>query len=397
MSVFTPAEYQERINRLQDVLRTKGIDLAIISQNTDLYYYTGSAQPNYFLLPANGLGLVLARKAVRRIETEAEHLQVEAFNNTKDLLNLINRNRWDQAKRIGFALDQISYASVQRWRQLIPGADVVDLSWEIRRLRLVKSEAEIKIQAQAGAIMAGLPEVVKTGFRPGMSELELSAVIEKYLREMGHTGLVRCRREGIEMGLGVCSAGINSLTGTKFDGVCAGIGTSTAVSFGAGWDPIPQGAPVTLDYAFNLDGYHVDQTRMFCWGDPGAELEEAYQRMVAIEQSIFEILQPGAAWEDAYHRAEQLADEYGYTKEFMGLGAEKVRFVGHGIGLELDEPPFIAPKMEQLLEENMVVALEPKVALAGVGVVGIEDTVVIKQAGPELLTPCSRDMIIFKA
>lgn len=132
-------------------------------------------------------------------------------------------------------------------------------------------------------------------------------------------------------------------------------------------------------------------------GDPGAELEEVYQRMVAIEQSIFEILQPGAAWEDAYHRAEQLADEYGYTKEFMGLGAEKVRFVGHGIGLELDEPPFIAPKMERQLEENMVVALEPKVALDGVGVVGIEDTVVIKQAGPELLTPCSRDMIIFKA
>ena len=216
MSVFTPAEYQERINRFQAVLKSKGIDLAIISQNTDLYYYTGSVQPNYFLTPANGPGLVLARKAIRRIETEAEHLQVEAFKNTKELLTLISRNRWDQAERIGFALDQISYASVQRWRQLIPGAEIVDLSWEIRSLRLVKSEAEIKIQAQAGAIMARLPEVVKSGFRPGMSELELSAVIEKYLREMGHTGLVRCRREGSEMGLGVCSTGLNSITGTKF-------------------------------------------------------------------------------------------------------------------------------------------------------------------------------------
>ena len=93
-------------------------------------------------------------------------------------------------------------------------------------------------------------------------------------------------------------------------------------------------------------------------------------------------------------RAEQLAVEYGYTEEFMGLGAEKVRFVGHGIGLELDEPPFIAPKMEQMLEENMVVAVEPKVALAGIGVVGIEDTVIIKQAGPELLTPCSKEIIL---
>ena len=134
---------------------------------------------------------------------------------------------------------------------------------------------------------------------------------------------------------------------------------------------------------------------MFCWGDPAAEVVEAYQRMVAIEQSILEILKPGTAWEDAYHRAEQLAAEYGYTGEFMGLGAEKVRFVGHGIGLELDEPPFIAPKMEQKLEKNMVVAVEPKVALAGIGVVGIEDTVVIKKDGCQLLTPCAKEFIVY--
>lgn len=395
MPVFTLTEYRERINRLQEVLRSKEIDLAIINQNSDLYYYTGSVQPLYLVLSPHEAGVVLARKAIQRIQGEVVHLQVEAFNNSKDLLAILSRRGWNQAKRIGFALDQISYASVQRWRQLIPGAEVADLSWELRSLRLVKSEAEIRIQAKAGEIMAGLPEVVKSGFRPGMSELELSAVIEKYLREMGHTGLVRCRREGIEMGLGVCSAGLNSLTGTKFDGVCAGIGTSAAVSFGAGWEPIPRGAPVTLDYAFNLDGYHVDQTRMFCWGEPAAEVVAAYQRMIAIEESILEVLKPGAAWEEAYRKAEQLAAEYGYSAEFMGLGAEKVRFVGHGIGLELDEPPFIAPKMEQLLEENMVIAIEPKVALAGVGVVGIEDTVVVKQNGPELLTPCSKDMIVF--
>ncbi len=395
MSAFSQKEYLERINRLQGLLKATGIDLAIISQNSDLYYYTGSAQPLYFIIAANDPGLVLARKTIQRIQAEASHLSVEAFNSTKDLSAIVNRYRWDRAKRIGFTLDNISYVSVQRWQQLIPGADVIDLTWEIRGLRLVKSEAELRIQAKAGAVMAGLPEVVRSGFRPGMSELELSAVIEKYLREMGHTGLVRCRREGIEMGLGVCSAGLNSLIGTKFDGVCAGIGTSKAVSFGAGWEPIPKGAPVTLDYAFNFDGYHVDQTRMFCWGEPSEKMIQAYQRMVAIEQSIFELLRPGVIWEKGYRRAEQLAAEYGYAEEFMGLGAEKVRFVGHGIGLELDEPPFIAPKMEQLLEENMVVAIEPKVALAGVGVVGIEDTVVLKQAGPELLTPCSKEIIVY--
>lgn len=395
MSVFTSEEYRERINRLQEKMRAKEIDLAIISQNSDLYYYTGSVQPLYFLISAKGSGLVLARKAIKRIETEAPHLKLEVFNNTKDLITIINQYRFDKVKQIGFTLDTISYASVNRWQQLFPGATIADLSWEIRSLRLVKSEAEIEIQVKAGEIMARLPEVVKSGFRPGMSELDLSAVIEKYMRENGHTGLVRCRREGIEIGLGVCSAGINSLAGSKFDGVCTGIGTTPAVSFGAGRDPIPKGAPVTLDYAFNLDGYHIDQTRMFCWGEPSEQVIKAYQVMVAIEQSIFELLQPGATWEKAYQRAVQLAEENGYTKEFMGLGAEKVRFVGHGIGLELDEPPFIAPKMEQCLAENMVVAIEPKLAIAGIGVVGIEDTVVIKRAGLQLLTTCPKEIITF--
>ncbi|NLW48617.1 MAG: aminopeptidase P family protein [Firmicutes bacterium] len=396
MASFKPAEFQERIHRLQGKMQAKDVELVIISRNSDLFYYTGSVQPLYFILPVNGRGIVLARKAIERIEAEASHLKLEVFNNSKDLMAILNRYRFDAVKRVGFTLDNISYASVQRWQQLIPGAEIVNLSWEIRSLRLVKSEAEIGIQVKAGEIMAQLPEVVKSGFRPGMTELELSAVIEKYMREKGHTGLVRCYREGIEMGLGVCSAGANSLVGTKFDGVCAGVGTSAAVSYGAGWEPIPKGAPVTLDYAFNLEGYHIDQTRMFCWGEPSKVITEAYQRMAQIEATIFDHLKPGVNWEKAYGLAVHLAEEYGYTKEFMGLGSDKVRFVGHGIGLELDEPPFIASGMEEPLAENMVVAIEPKVALAGVGVVGVEDTVVIKQSGIELITTCPREIILIQ-
>jgi Xaa-Pro dipeptidase len=396
MASFKPAEFQERIRRLQEKMLAKDIDLVIISRNSDLYYYTGSVQPLYFIIPASGEGIVLARKAVERIRTEVSHLKLEVFNNTKDLMAILNRYRLDKVGKVGFTLDNISYASVQRWRQLIPGAEIANFSWEIRSLRLVKSEAEIGIQVKAGEIMAQLPEVVKSGFRPGMTELELSAVIEKYLREKGHTGLVRCYREGIEMGLGVCSAGASSLVGAKFDGVCAGVGTSAAVSYGAGWEPIPKGAPVTLDYAFNLDGYHIDQTRMFCWGEPSEAIMKAYQKMSQIEAAIFEQLKPGVNWEKAYILAVELADKYGYAEEFMGLGIDKVRFVGHGIGLELDEPPFIASGTEQPLEENMVVAIEPKVALAGVGVVGIEDTVVIKQSGIELITTCPREIILVR-
>lgn len=387
-------EFIDRIEKLYRLFGEKKVDLMILTANTDLYYYSGSVAPLYFLAPADGDPILIARKAVDRIASEAPHLRLEVFGSSKELKAILTKYGFDSSKRIGFTLDSISYASVQRWLELLPDATPVDISWEVRALRMVKSASELKILSKAGEIMAGLAEVVKACFKPGISEVELSALIEGFMRIQGHTGLVRCRREGIEMGFGVCSSGRNSLSGTKFDGVCAGSGISPAVPYGSSFRLIGRGEPVTLDYAFNLDGYHVDQTRMLCWGEPTEQIAAAYEAMVRVERQIFAAMKPGAGWSDIYDLAVNLAREEGYEKEFMGLGTEKVRFVGHGIGLELDEPPFIAPKQQYSLEEGMVVAIEPKVALADIGVVGIEDTVVIRADGVEPLTRCPAELIV---
>lgn len=395
MTSFRTREFSKRIAGLQSLLRQKAVALAILTQNSDIYYYTGSLQPLYVLVPDTGEPLILARKSLDRIREEAGHIGFGAFYNSKDLLRLLEPYQIEAGKQIGFTLDATSYATVERFRQLCGGAGIADLSFDIRRLRLVKSESEISIQATAGTIIAHLPELVKEEFRPGMTELELSAVIENYLRLHGHGLLVRCRKEGIEC-LGVCSSGENTLAGTKFDGICAGIGTSKAVPYGAAMTVIPQNTPVLLDYALVFEGYHVDQTRMFSWGEPPSEALKAYQAMVEVEGAILESLKPGILWLEVFERAAGRAAKLGYEKEFMGLGPEKVRFVGHGVGLELDEPPFLAPKMEYPLEAGMVVAVEPKVALPGIGVVGLEDTLVIRDEGPELLTKCSPEFLILK-
>jgi Xaa-Pro dipeptidase len=391
---FDSSEYQERLKRLYRMLVEKQADLAILSQNADIYYYSGSAAPLYLAVPAEGEPFLLARKAVERIAGDAPQLKLEIFNGSKDLKAIFERRGLNAAKRIGLTLDTIAYASVQRLLELSPGSGPVDLSWEIRALRMVKSAAEIAIQAKAGTIMGGIAELVRTCFKPGITEIELSALIEGFMRIQGHAGLVRCRREGIEIGLGVCSAGRNSLAGTKFDGVCAGAGISAAAPYGSGFKRIGPGEPVTLDYAFNLDGYLVDQTRMLIWGEPAAEVTVAYQAMVKIQQAVFEVMKPGTGWSEAYDLAVNLAREFGYEREFMGLGPEKVRFVGHGIGLELDEPPFVAANQKLCFEAGMVVAIEPKVALPGIGVVGIEDTVVVRPTGVERLTKCPSELIL---
>lgn len=392
-SVFE-REFSVRIAKLQEVLKSKGINLAILNVNSDLYYYTGSVRPLYLIVPVDTEPIVLARKAIQQIQEEVNHLQLVAFNGTKDLIKLINDHGYTGAKKIGFTFDTTAYATVLRWQQLFVGAELIDLSWDIRALRMVKSEAEIAIQAKAGMIMAEVPNLVRTHFKPGMTELKLSAILENYFRLNRHSILVRCRREGIEMSFGVCSAGNNTLAGTKFDGICAGVGISAAAPYGACSDLITAGEPVILDYGYNLDGYHVDQTRMFSWGEPAVEVIQAYEAMLSVEEHIIEHLKPGQTWESIYELALQHATKLGYEKEFMGLGAEKVRFVGHGVGLELDEPPFLAPKNESKLLAGMVVAIEPKVSLPGIGVVGIEDTLVIRDRQAELLTTGTKEYLI---
>lgn len=387
-------ELMSRLHTLQQHLKAQEIDLAVLNVNSDLYYYSGSVEPLYLIVPADGQPLLMARKAIQRIRDEVSHIKLEPFVGTKDLVRITTEYGYSGARKIGMTLDATAYATVQRWRQLFNEAELVDLSWDIRVLRMVKSEAEIAIQAKAGAIMAGVPDLVKTSFKPGMTELQLSAILENYFRLRHHGVVVRCRREEIQMGFGVCSSGVNTLAGAKFDGICAGVGISTAVPYGANEDLIQRGVPILLDYAFNLEGYHMDQTRMFSWGEPVPEVRRAYEAMLQVEERIMALLKPGRLWTEIYDEALKLAVELGYEKEFMGLGTEKVRFVGHGIGLELDEPPFLAPKNDYPLKAGMVIAVEPKVALPEIGVVGIEDTLVVRDGQPELLTTASREFLI---
>ena len=383
-----------RLAALQLALTRREIALAVLTDNTDIFYYTGSVQPQYLLVPVQGDPLVLARKALTRITREVAHLPVRVFAGTQDLLAILEAAGLSNVRRLGLTLEVASYTTVQRLQRLLPHAELVDVSWDIRTLRMVKSPEEIEIFTRAGRVMAQIPEFVRRAFRPGMSELELSAALEYALRLQGHGTLFRCRREGVEMSAyGVCAAGERTLAGTKFEGICGGEGLSAAVPYGASAAVIERGSSIVIDFAFVLEGYHLDQTRMACWGEACPEVARAFSAMLEVQQAILQVMTPGALWEKVYRAAVSMAEAQGYADSFMGVGREQVKFVGHGVGLAIDEPPFLAPKMPYPLEVGMVIAVEPKVALPGIGVVGIEDTVVIREVGPEFLTVCPREII----
>ncbi|MBN1523999.1 MAG: aminopeptidase P family protein [Spirochaetales bacterium] len=390
---FTEQEFRERLGKLRAVLKERQIDLAVLNAAVDLFYYTGSVLPLYLVVPLKKDPFLLARKASGQIRLQVFHIPLEEFSNSRDLTRIF-ASPGGTPEHIGFNFEASSFATVTRIMGFFDGGKPVDISMDLKYLRMCKSNAEISIQAEAGKIIAGFPGIAKKNFQPGMSELELSLKLEEYFRLHGNE-VINTKQEGLPIAYGVCSAGKNSLTGSKFDGICSGRGVSLSMPFGASRDIIEENVPVIMDYAFILNGYHMDMTRMASRGTVSNEVLSAYHAMCEIEDAIIKNLFPGTPWQEIYELSENYAADLGFADIFMGTGSEKVRFVGHGVGLQLDEPPYLAPKNEQLLQANMTIAVEPKVAIPGVGVVGIEDTFLVTDSGARCLTECSREWMVF--
>jgi len=173
-----------------------------------------------------------------------------------------------------------------------------------------------------------------------------------------------------------------------------GTGLSPAIAQGASWRPVQRNEPVLLDYVFALDGYLVDQTRIFAVGGLSDELVAGHRAMIEIHQALSVAAKPSATGGELYDLALGMAKKMGYAEHFMGHGEERINFVGHGVGLELDEYPFLARGQDMVLEQGMVIAVEPKLVYPGLGVVGIENTNLVTDDGLESLTASEEDIVV---
>jgi Xaa-Pro aminopeptidase len=174
-----------------------------------------------------------------------------------------------------------------------------------------------------------------------------------------------------------------------------GVGPNPAMAQGPGFKAIQRHEPVLVDYVFAFNGYLSDHTRIFSLGSLPQELVDAHAAMLDVQQMVKKLAKPGAASGAVYEQALARAKELGYIDHFMGVaGRERIRFVGHGIGLEVDEFPFLASGQDLTLQEGMTIALEPKLIFPGKGVVGIENTHVVTSDGLEQLGRYPDDIII---
>lgn len=378
----TPAEeLAHRIERLQFNLREKKIDGALIVQRVDLLYFAGTIQTSHLYIPAEGEPLLMVKKDFKRARSESRLNHVVPLGSPKQLPELIQDHGHPVPRILGMEMDVLPVQLYFNYRKIFHTSKAVDISLAIRLVRSVKSDYEIGWIESAAERSDRMAAFMTEILREGMTEIELAGAVEAYARKLGHQGVVRMRLWGSEMFYGHLMSGPAGAVSSFLQSPTGGQGVCPAVAQGAGFKNIERHEPVLLDYVFAHNGYIADQTRIFSLGAVSDELQRAHEAMLEVQEMLKEAAHPGVSAGEIYDRAISLAAAKGYADVFMGGGSERIRFVGHGVGLELDEFPFLAQGQELKLEEGMVIALEPKVVIPGKGVVGIENTHVVASGG----------------
>jgi Xaa-Pro dipeptidase len=396
------AELRDRARRLQALMREHGLDGVLATQNADVFYLSGIVQQAQVYVPLEGDPLLLVRKHPGRAHSASglDDGQVVAVRSLRELPGLIEQ-AGGRPRRIGFELDTLPVAVFNAYSKALAGlgAELVDGTMAFREVRAIKSDYEVEhIRRAAEVADAGLKAAV-AGLREGVTEIELAAQVEAAVRVAGHSGAVRFRAYGQEMHMGHLLAGDSGAIASFMNSPTGGYGPGPWAPYGASSRPIARGEPVFLDYLGEWGGYLADQTRMLSIGPLSAFWQDAHNAMLQVEAYLEREVRPGMTGGRLYDMALQHATELGYGDNFMGppeeeSPAQKVPFVGHGVGLELDEWPPLQKGTDFVLQPGMVLAIEPKLIFSGRGAIGIEDTYLLTPNGLTPLTISPREIAV---
>ena len=391
-------ELEDRLRRFRAAMTEKDADwqLAVISDKLNMYYFTGTMQEGAFLIRPQD-AILWVRRSLERARNESllpveqirpmhSYRQVSACYEDALPTTIYLDKKHTTLDWLGFFN---KYFHCQDYRDMDP---------VLAALRSVKSPYELELMRFSGRLheQALVQEAPKL-LREGISEAELA--VQLYLKMVlaGSQGIARTNRPTGEDVIGLASFGKSALVRTAFDGPGGTGGTCVAVqSIGSAFRFLKPGRLVYLDIPCGFDGYNTDKTVVYYYGDLDADPEketilQAYNYCVALEKKTAALMKPGAVLGNVYDTIMADFDTH-YEDMFMNGG----RFLGHSVGLCLDETPVIASRVKDTVKEHMVFAIEPKIALPGLGMVGTENTYEITKDGARCLTGGPRELRAIK-
>ena len=381
-------ELKLRRDKIRALMAQQGIDAALITCNVNLIYTYGRVVSGYLYLPLNAPARLFIK---RPNDIEGEH--IHPIRKPEQITGLLKECGLPLPVKLMLEGDELPFTEYNRLAACFPETEVVSCGTAlIRQARSIKTPIEIEMFRRSGIAHAKAYEQIPSVYQPGMTDRQLSVEIERLMRLEGCLGIFRVFGQSMEIFMGSLLAGDNAAVPSPYDFALGGKGLDPSLPGGVSGTLLQAGQCFMVDMGGNFYGYMGDMSRVFSIGKLPEQAYAAHQTCLEIQEEIVAMAKPGTVCEDMYNKAIEIVTKAGFADYFMGVD-QKAKFIGHGIGLEINEMPVLAPRMKQELEPGMVFALEPKIVLPGIGPVGIENSWAVTTDGIEKLTLCKEEII----
>lgn len=369
------AELSLRVAKVALNMRALGMDAVLVGDNVNVYYLTGRVFCGYVFVTADErVTCFLRRPSVLKGDCVS-------IRKPEDMAAHIAQYIGDGAT-VGLMMDDTPYSLIARLQKML-GEDVATVNGSpvMRRSRAVKTEMEIKMMEDSGVRHARVYGEVPQLYQEGMTDLEFQFEIERALRKAGSLGQFRVSGSELEIFMGHVLTGENADTPSPYDFALGGAGMDPSLPIGANGTLIKPSCPVMIDMNGTFTGYMTDMSRTYVAGEVPEIVAKANKLSSDICLALSEAARPGAQCKALYELALKMAEEAGMGEYFMGHRYH-AGFVGHGIGITVNEMPVLAPRSRDVLEAGNTIACEPKFVIPGIGAVGVENTYVVESQGP---------------
>lgn len=389
----TKDEVMGRIDALKSLMVSTGVDFALLLQNVDRFYFTGTMQKGMVMIPADGEPVVFVEKSLERARRETP-LPVTAVKGEAEIGDILKTGGLLKGTA-GLELDVLPVTVFERIRRIMGIDRFANVAPSIKEVRAVKSPFELRQIRKSGEMVTRVFEKARQMVKVGMTEIEIDALLVAEARALGHQGFLRMRGINQEMMTITVTSGFTGAAQSCADVAIVGTGVTPALPQGSSLKRVERGVPLLIDYGGGYNGYTTDETRVFV----GGELEDPFRRPYETAREIIDDVighaRAGVDTTEVFARVEKMVRVAGLQDYFMGHGEGQVSFIAHGLGLEINELPVITAKHRTALREGMVFALEPKFVLPGKGAIGLEVDLIVTQKGAERVTEDSLDIVYF--
>lgn len=378
-----------RLARIAEQMRADGIDAVLISSNANIFYSTGIFFRGYVYVDAGGNALWLV---IKPSMPAAQH--VIAIRKPEQIMEMLGSRGAVFPSRfvLGLELDTLTVSEYARLQKCFPDVTVSNASAALRRARMVKTPGELELMRQDGVLQTAAYEQFGKLFQRGMTDLEFQIEMEWVLRRQGSLGALRVAGNLMEINLGNVLVGDNADTPSPYEFSMGGAGVSASMPGGANGTVIRPGMTVMVDMNGNFNGYQTDLTRVWSLGELPEKAKEAHECSRRILRRCEQEGRPGVPVARLAQIAEEEVEAAGLKEYFMGH-KQHAAFIGHGVGIELNEQPVVMTRSKDTLQTDMTIALEPKFVIPKVGAVGVENTYRVSADGLENMTPMNEEII----